>query len=132
MKVRYTKDDHSLTGEEYLHLLESVWGGKYDVERIGVAIGKTLNITARHHEQLVGCVRILTDGYFHSTITEILVASDYQGKGIGKALMDIAWELSPTSLYLESGSETERFFEGIGFSKEKNSYVRLKGRGADF
>ncbi|MDM5317363.1 GNAT family N-acetyltransferase [Fictibacillus sp. b24] len=75
-----------------------------------------------------GCVRLLTDGYFFGTITEILVHPDYEGKGIGKELMDLAWELSPTSLFIGAQPGKEAFFEKAGFTKSIQSYQKKKER----
>jgi GNAT superfamily N-acetyltransferase len=43
-----------------------------------------MNMTAWDEDRLVGCARLLTDGYFLTTITEILVLPDYRKKGIGR------------------------------------------------
>ena len=35
---------------------------------------QTINITAYENEALIGCLRILTDGYYFGTITELLLS----------------------------------------------------------
>ena len=47
----------------------------------------------------VGCLRILTDGYFFGTITELLVLPEYQRQGVGSKLLELAKENTPTMLY---------------------------------
>lgn len=42
---------------------------------------RTICLTARDNGTLVGCLRILTDGYFFGTITELLVLPEYQRPG---------------------------------------------------
>ncbi len=37
--------------------------------------------------QLVGCGRVISDGYLHAFITEMIIHPDYQRKGIGKAIL---------------------------------------------
>ena len=69
------------------------------MERVDKALSKTLNITAYDDDLLVGCLRILTDGYFFGTITELLVLPDYQKQGIGSELLKLAKENTPTMLY---------------------------------
>ena len=53
-------------------LANSVWPGEYDLEKTRQALGRTLNITAYHQGRLIGCLRILTDGCYFGTITEVL------------------------------------------------------------
>ena len=40
------------------------------MDKTRAALSKTLNITAYDGQVLVGCLRILTDGYYFGTITE--------------------------------------------------------------
>lgn len=47
-------------------------------------------MTARDGERLIGCLRILTDGCFFGTITELLVLPAYQKQGIGSRLLGLA------------------------------------------
>jgi GNAT superfamily N-acetyltransferase len=97
MTINYTNDDTSLAIGPFLELVDRVWPGEYDRQKTAEAIDRTLNVTAWDDERLVGCVRLLTDGYFFGCITEILVDPDYQGHGIGRELMERAWDASPTS-----------------------------------
>ena len=65
------------------------------MERTQAALSKTLNITAYDNQVLVGCLRILTDGYFFGTITELLVLPEYQKQGVGSKLLELAKENNP-------------------------------------
>lgn len=51
-----------------------------------------MNITAYEGERLVGCLRILSDGCYFGTITELLVLPAYQKRGIGSRLLQLARE----------------------------------------
>jgi GNAT superfamily N-acetyltransferase len=81
------------------------------------ALKKTINVTAWKDDTLVGCARILTDGYFFGTVPEVLVLPEYQGKGIGKRLMELVWEVCPTSLFFGAQPGKEEFFEKLGYTK---------------
>lgn len=48
------------------------------MERTQSALSKTLNITAYDGKVLVGCLRILSDGYYFGPIIELLVLPEYQ------------------------------------------------------
>lgn len=88
-EVSYAHDD-DLDSQDFLELAQKIWPRDYSPEMARQALKRTINITARVKGQLVGTVRILTDGYFFGTIPEILVDPDYQGKGIGRRLMELA------------------------------------------
>ena len=74
--------------------------GDYDAEKTRTALARTLNITARDGGQLVGCLRILTDGCFFGTITELLVLPAYQQRGIGSRLLQLAGTHTPHAAVL--------------------------------
>ena len=76
--------------------------GDYDIERTKEALSKMLNITAYDDKVLVGCLRILSDGYYFGTITELLVLPEYQKQGVGSRLLQLAKDNTPTMLYFGS------------------------------
>ena len=100
-----------------------MWKGQYDIEKTEVALSKTINITAYDGGILVGCLRILTDGYFFGTITELLVLPEYQKHGIGSKLLHLAKETSPTMLYFGAQPGVELFYEKNGCEKSLQSYI---------
>ena len=77
---------------------------------------------------LVGCLRILTDGYFFGTITELLVLPEYQKHGIGSKLLHLAKENSPTMLYFVAQPGVEAFYEKNGCKKSLQSYMIEKDK----
>jgi ribosomal protein S18 acetylase RimI-like enzyme len=128
MKITYKSDDKNLSVDKFLELAMQVWPGEYNAELAQRAISSTINITAWDNEALVGCVRVLTDGYFFGTIPEILVLPQYQHMGIGKELMKLAFENSPTSLFFGAQPEAEAFYEKLGYQKSLKSFSKNKPR----
>ena len=124
--MKYIVDDKSLCAAEFIPFANCVWPGNYDAERTGEALSKTLNITAYDDGTLVGCLRILSDGYFFGTITELLVLPEYQGQGVGSRLLHLAAENTPTMLYFGAQSGLERFYEKNGCQKGMQSYTIRK------
>src|SRR5690349_8201797 len=88
-------DDTGFSAEAFLTLAQRVWPRDYDRERTKAALTKTSNIGAWDADQLVGAVRVLTDGYFFACVSEILVDPAYQRRGLGRALMTRALEIAP-------------------------------------
>ena len=119
----YKVDDKSLTASVFISFANQVWKGNYDVEKTRMALSKTMNITAYDNEALVGCLRILSDGYYFGTITELLVLPEYQGQGIGSRLLQLAKENTPTVLYFGAQPGIEHFYERNGCKRSLQSYI---------
>lgn len=121
--IKYRVNDVKLTAYDFISFSNQVWKGDYDLGQVDQALSKTLNITAYDDDLLVGCLRILTDGYFFGTITELLVLPDYQKQGIGSELLKLAKENTPTMLYFGAQPEAEGFYEKNGCNKSIQSYA---------
>lgn len=121
--MEYIVDDRKLTPSVFLDFVNQVWQGDYDMERTRQALSRTLNITAYDDGKLIGCLRILTDGYFFGTITELLVLPKYQKKGIGSRLLELARENTPSMLFFGAQPGVEGFYEKNGCQKSLQSYI---------
>ncbi|WP_195985590.1 GNAT family N-acetyltransferase [Clostridium sp. D33t1_170424_F3] len=125
--IHYIDDDRGLRADVFIEMANQVWPGSYDTKLMQEAIGRTINVTAWDHQKLIGCVRILTDGYLFGTISEILVLKEYQKQGIGKELMRRAINISPTSLFFGAQPEAVGFYEKLKLEKSLQSfYVNKK------
>ena len=85
--IEYVANDQRLTAEAFVALAQQVWPRAYDTSQVALALTRTSSVSAWQDGRLVGCVRVLTDGYFFATIPEILVHPDSQRQGIGRELM---------------------------------------------
>ena len=124
----YRVDDRQLNAAAFLSLVNQIWPGSYDAKRTQNALSRTLNITAYDGARLVGCLRILSDGYYFGTITELLVLPEYQKKGIGRTLLQLAKASTPTMLYFGAQPGAEGFYEKNGCKKGMQSYTIEKKR----
>ena len=70
--MKYKINDNQLDAKMFISFVNKIWDGNYDIKKTQNALSKTINITAYDGDILVGCIRILTDGYFFGTITELL------------------------------------------------------------
>lgn len=120
--MEYRIDDSQLCASVFIPFANKIWPGEYDLEKTQAALSKTINITAYDGERLVGCLRILTDGYYFGTITELLVLPQYQHQGIGSRLLQLAREHTPTMLYFGAQPGLEPFYEKNGCQKSLQSY----------
>ena len=126
--MNYTVDDKALDASVFIPFVNKVWPGDYDAVKTQAALSRTLNITARDGETLVGCLRILTDSYFFGTITELLVLPEYRHRGIGSRLLQLAAEHTPTMLYFGAQPGVEAFYEKNGCQKGLQAYTIRKKR----
>ena len=126
--ILYRINDHEMNAETFVSFVAKVWPGNYHVDKTQAALSKTLNITAYDDELLVGCLRILSDGCFFGTITELLVLPEYQRRGIGSKLLQLAIENTPTTLYFGAQPGLEPFYEKNGCQKGLQSYTIKKSR----
>ena len=124
----YKVDDKELNASTFISFVNQVWKGDYDLEKTQSALSKTLNITSYDHNVLVGCLRILSDGYYFGTITELLVLPEYQKRGVGSKLLQLAKDNTPTMLYFGSQPGIEGFYEKNGCQKSLQSYTIEKKR----
>ncbi len=121
--ITYQVNDRKLNASLFLPFVDQIWSGDYDASQTEEALSKTWNITAYDDDVLVGCLRILTDGYFFGTITELLVLPEYRNQGIGSRLLSLARENTPTMLYFGAKPGAEAFYEKNGCQKSLPSYL---------
>ena len=126
-EVEYAEEP-DLDPDQFIRLATRVWPGDYSSTLIRTALSRTINLTARVDGKLVGCVRILTDGYLFGTIPEVMVHPQHQRQGIGRQLMERAWDRSPTGLFFGAQPGNEAFFEGLGYERSLASFTRRKPR----
>lgn len=126
--MEYKVDDKQLNASVFLSFVNQIWPGSYDTERTQNALSKTLNITAYDGSKLVGCLRVLSDGYYFGTITELLVLPEYRNQGVGSCLLQLAKANTPTMLYFGSQPGVEGFYEKNGCRKGMQSYMIEKKR----
>ena len=117
----------SFAADEFLTLAQRVWPRDYSVADASAALERTINLGAWDGTRLVGSVRILTDGYFFAAIPEILVDPDYQRRGIGQHLMELAVERAPRGkLAFGTQPQSVAFFDRIGCKRKLTSFIAAR------
>lgn len=121
--MEYKVNDQGLNAAAFIPFVNRIWPGDYAAEQTQAALSKTLNITAYDGGVLVGCLRILSDGCYFGTITELLVLPEYQKQGIGSKLLQLARDHTPTMLYFGAQPGVEAFYEKNGCQRSLQSYI---------
>lgn len=121
---------HDVAADQFLALAQAVWPRDwYDLARIAQALERSTNIGGFDGERLVGCVRVLTDGYLFAVVSELLVHPEHQRQGIGRELMQRAAAVAPRgSLFLGAQPQSAAFFERIGAVRGPVGFVLRRGR----
>ena len=124
MSVEYRSGDSALSVEAFIALAKRIWQRDYDAQKTADALKATINVGAWSGTRLVGSVRILTDGYFFSTVPEVMVDPEFRKLGIGRELLRRALDATPGGvLFLGAQPGNERFFELAGFRRGPTGYV---------
>jgi GNAT superfamily N-acetyltransferase len=118
--------------EDFLALAQRVWPREYSLPEAAAALARTINIGAWDGSRLVGSVRVLTDGYFFSTVPELLVDPAYQRRGIGRRLMELALDRAPRGkVAFGAQSQSVEFFDRIGCERRLTGFVAARPLKAD-
>lgn len=117
---------NTLTPERFLDLYTSVGWEPPCIEQVQAALQNTLvSFTAYEGKQAVGMVRLLGDGGMSFYVKDFAVVPNYQGQGVGKALMSAVQEYIlnhirenwAVSLELISTKEAVNFNKRQGFEE---------------
>ncbi|MEM1268906.1 MAG: GNAT family N-acetyltransferase [Bacteroidota bacterium] len=86
----------------------------------------SLTLSAWHDGQLVGLVRMMTDGVLFSYICDIAVEPDVQRLGIGRRLMDEAFErVKGTRVFVLDEQIKSGYFTRAGFERVGNMWSKM-------
>ncbi|MBP1756997.1 MAG: GCN5-related N-acetyltransferase [Firmicutes bacterium] len=121
--------DNDLAVEDYINLRASVgWTMLSEKQAQAGISGCGFVIAAKDGNRTVGMSRVLTDGGCIAFILDVVVHPEYQGNGIGKALMQAVMnyvdtrievgEISQVCLMAAKGKES--FYTKFGFEERPN------------
>ena len=88
--MEYKLTINELCAKDYLRLRESTgWGNQPHEQQVEAGLKNTLlSVTAVYNGKVIGMGRLVGDMYMICYIQEVVVLPEYQGKGIGKAIID--------------------------------------------
>lgn len=79
-----------------------------------------------HNEKLIGVGRAISDGAYQAALYDIAVLPEYQGKGIGKIIIEeLQKKLTNINIILYANTTAEDFYRKLGYSKMKTGMARF-------
>lgn len=124
---------NKLTAEEFIFLWETVWGNGPSLEQTMLAMEHTLfRVSIYDGNEIVAMARMIGDMGLDYYIKDVVVKPEYQGKGIGRLLINELLKfikengVKDTEIFVELCAMPEKipFYEKFGF--DANEAQRLK------
>ncbi|MBD5453473.1 MAG: GNAT family N-acetyltransferase [Lachnospiraceae bacterium] len=124
-KVQYELVDNVLSAEDFIRLKVATGFIDRPVQQVGKALKNGLfNVSAVCDGKVIGMGRLVGDGAMYWYLQEIIVLPEYQGKGIGRSIVNrliehIKSEAVPGTkieIGLTAVKGKEPFYEKFGFS----------------
>ena len=76
--------------------------------------------------ELIGCGRAISDGAYQAAVYDCAVLSSYQGKGLGRRIMEeILSQIESCNVILYASPGKEGFYEKLGFRVMKTGMARF-------
>ncbi len=131
-KVRLV--DNILQAEDFVRLRIETEFAEIPLEHARKALQNGLiNVSAIYHDELVGMGRLVGDGAMYWYLQEIIIAPEFQRKGIGTMivnhLVDYAKANSVTGHFTTIGGVSakgkEPFYKKMGFEIISNGMVKM-------
>ena len=110
--------------DDYNRLREAVGWGACNTEKVATALVRSdYIVAARADGKTVGAARVMHDG-LQALVMDVMVLPEYQGRGIGKALMEHVMEYLNAIAHddgifvnLMSAVGKDGFYEQFGFTR---------------
>ena len=83
-------------------------------------------VSAWDETRLIGCARALTDGIIRAILWDVAVLPEYQGRGIGRAMVEKCIARYPAAQWLLCTiPERMGFYEKLGFSRDDSIFMSI-------
>jgi GNAT superfamily N-acetyltransferase len=111
----------------YTALAERAGTNDFDRTRAAAALGRSTNVTAWEGDRLVGIARVVTDGYFFAALAEITVEPSLQRRGLGRELLNRAYERTPRGvMFIGAPFGNSAFFDHVGCERGLTGFTMTR------
>ena len=132
-----TVKHNELTAKEFIELWESVWDGAPTFEQVELGLKNTLfRVSVWDDDQVIGMARMNGDLGLNYYIKDVVVRPEYQGRGIGRMLINALLQfindngIPGTEIFVELCAMPDKipFYEKFGFSANEAQRLRIMHR----
>ena len=128
MKIDYVIDPTNLNPQDVFDLFQKsgISQPNKTVSRISRSMkGSAVITTAWHNNLLIGYSNAISDLSWVGHISQLAVDPEYQGKGIGKNLIEAIKQTlgNEVTLMVHSSKKAKGFYEAIGFKEYSDMFV---------
>ena len=125
---------NELTAEEFISLWESVWDGAPSLEQTRLAMQNTIfRVSIYDRDKVIAMARMIGDMGLCYYIKDVVVRPEYQGKGIGRTLINELIKyindngIKGTNVFVELAAIPDKmpFYEKLGFSANEAQRLRI-------
>jgi GNAT superfamily N-acetyltransferase len=128
MAIRLKFDTGGVDWSEVVEVFRRAPLGTREPEKLQRACENSFVVCfAYDSDTLVGMGRAISDGEYYASVYDIVVLPEYQGRGVGKAIMGAIHERLPvnaTTLFSVPGKEP--FYKKCGYHKLLTGMMRSK------
>lgn len=125
---------NELTADEFIYLWESVWGEGPSLEQTKLAMDNTLfRVSVFNDGKIIAMARMIGDMGLCYYIKDVIVLPEYQGKGIGRMLIEELLKfidehgVPDTQIFVELCAMPDKipFYEKFGFAANEAQRLRI-------
>ena len=125
------KITNTITTEEYLELRQAVGWSVFPTEQAEGGLQNSHVICFRNNDKAVALGRVIWDHGYSVLIADVIVAPEYQGKGLGRKLMEAIMEyirslLKPgyrIMISLMAAENKQGFYKKFGFIERPSEFL---------
>ncbi len=135
--MNLTIKHNELSAEEFIILWETVWGDGPSLEQTRLAMENTLfRVSVFDGNKIVAMARMIGDKGLDYYIKDVVVRPEYQGRGIGRMLIDELMKyindngVRGTEIFVELCAMPDKipFYEKFGFSANEAQRLKIMHR----
>jgi ribosomal protein S18 acetylase RimI-like enzyme len=128
IEIKY--ESENIDWESVSHILKSVGMAYYRPEKHQKAFKASYSTVFLYDgDKLVGFGRAISDGEYQAALYDCAVLDEYQGKGLGRLIIEkILSKIPQCNVILYASPEKEGFYEKQGFRKMKTGMAYFLNR----
>lgn len=128
MNIKIKRDLSNMDWDLIPKILKKVGMGYFDAEVHKKAFENSYTVVFVYDDNnLIGFGRAISDGAYQAGIYDVAVIPEYQGKGIGKIIIEnIIASIPQCNFILYAAIGKERFYENLGFKKMNTGMALFK------